>query len=188
MTLAIFLTLKRVVIACLGAGALAAIACADGRGVPTSPSATAAVSGLAATGDEGTVPQAAPSSSASSARSGTFHLIKECSNYSGRAGDSCTVTSSDLKAIEVGSRFVYAQAAGAASLDSDIVLDTPGHGNNQAFGHCVLNFGTDVSIGLCTFSGGTGKFSWFHASARVTCPTGSPNCDVEGTYSFNPRD
>jgi hypothetical protein len=144
---------------------------------------------LAATGNEGTGPQAIdPSSSTSSARSGTFNLIKECSNYAGRAGDSCTVTSSDLKAIEVGSRFVYAQAAGAASLDSDIVLDTPGGGNNKAFGHCVLDFGTDVSVGLCTFSGGTGKFSWFHASARVTCPTGSPNCAVEGTYSFSPRD
>ena len=41
--------MKFVVIACLGAWALAAVGCADGRGVPTSPSATAAVSSLAAT-------------------------------------------------------------------------------------------------------------------------------------------
>jgi hypothetical protein len=51
MKFAIFLTMKRVVIGCLcGAGALAAVACADGRGVPTSPSAGGAVSSLAATG------------------------------------------------------------------------------------------------------------------------------------------
>ena len=61
MKFAIFLTMKRVVIGCLcGAGALAAVACADGRGVPTSPSAGGAVSSLAATapGNIGTVPQA----------------------------------------------------------------------------------------------------------------------------------
>jgi hypothetical protein len=61
MKFAIVLTMKRVVIGCLcGTGALAAVACADGRGVPTSPSATGAVSSLAATapGSVGTVPQA----------------------------------------------------------------------------------------------------------------------------------
>jgi len=61
MKFAICLTMKRVVIGCLcGAGALAAVACADGRGVPTSPSASGAVSSLAATapGNVGTVPQA----------------------------------------------------------------------------------------------------------------------------------
>ena len=52
---------------------------------------------------------------------------------------------------------IYAQAAGATSLDSDIVLDPPGRGNNKAFGHCALDFAT--GIGLCTFSGGTGKFT-----------------------------
>ena len=60
--------MKFVVIGCLCAGALAAVGCADGRGVPTSPSASAAVSGLAATapGIEGTVrPAVAPSLSAS---------------------------------------------------------------------------------------------------------------------------
>jgi hypothetical protein len=43
-------SIKRVVIGCLcGAGALAAVACGDGRGVPISPSANGTVSSLAAT-------------------------------------------------------------------------------------------------------------------------------------------
>ena len=84
----------------------------------------------------------------------------------GQAGDFCTITSSNLDAIEVGSRVVYAQAAdfGTFTLDSDVVLDPPGPGNNIAFGHCHLNLVT--GIGLCTFSGGTGKFTHFDASVE----------------------
>ena len=186
MKFPIFLTMKRVVIGGLCAGALTAVACADGRGIPTSPSATAPVSSSAATapGDEGTVPQAiTPSLSASSPRSGELHVTKECSSYTGQAGDFCTITSSSLKAIEVGSRVVYESAAGATSLDSDVALVVgPG---NTAFGHCRLEFATGV--GLCTFSGGTGKFNHFHASAAVSY-LGGPNWAWDGTYSFSPRD
>ena len=175
--------MKFVVIACLCGGALAAVGCADGRGVPTSPSATSAVSGLAATapGIGGTV---APLLSASP-RSGDLHVTKECSEYKGGAGQFCTITSSNVKAIEVGSRVFYAQAAGATSLDSDVVLDKPGPGNNTAFGHCELVFAT--GLGLCTFSGGTGEFSWFEASAHVSY-LGGPNWAWDGTYSFSPPD
>ncbi len=188
MKFAMVLTMKRVVIGCLCVGALAAGACADGRGIPTGPSASAAVSSVAATapGNEGTVRQAlAPSLSASFSRSGALHVTKECSEYTGLAGSFCTITSSNLEAIEVGSRVVYAKAAGATSLDSDVVLDPPGPGNNTAFGHCALDFAT--GLGLCTFSGGTGKFMWFHASADVSY-LGGPNWAWDGTYSFSPRD
>jgi len=169
MKFTIVLTMKRVANGCLCAGVLAAVGCADGRGVPTSPSATAAVSGLAAT----------------ASRSGDLHVTKECSAYTGAAGAFCTITSSNIKAIEVGSRIVYAQAAGATSLDSDVVLDLPGPGNNRAFGHCALDFAT--GRGLCTFSGGTGEFTWFHASANVSYG-GGPNWAWDGTYSFSPGD
>jgi hypothetical protein len=188
MKFAILLTMKRVGFGCFCAGTLAAVACADGRGVPTSPSPSSPLPSLAATapGNEATVRQPVdPSLSASSARSGSFHVTKECSTYTRQRGDYCTVTSSDLKAIEVGSRFVYAQAASTTRLDSDIVLDTPGHGNNTALGHCALDLVT--GLGLCTFSGGTGKFTWFNATATVSCLDG-PNCAVEGTYSFSPHD
>jgi hypothetical protein len=117
-----------------------------------------------------------------SPRSGDLHVTKECSAYTRLAGSFCTITSSNVKAIEVGSRIVYAQAAGATSLDSDVVLDTPGPGNNTAFGHCALDFAT--GLGLCTFSGGTGKFSGFEGSARVSS-LGRPNWAWDGTYSFS---
>jgi hypothetical protein len=121
----------------------------------------------------------------SSPRSGDLHVTKECSAYAGRAGEFCTITSSNLKQIEVGSRVVYAKAAGATSLDSDVVLDPPGPGNNIAFGHCALEFAT--GLGRCTFSGGTGKFTQFHASVVVSY-LGGRNWAWDGTYSFRPRD
>jgi hypothetical protein len=114
-------------------------------------------------------------------------VTKECSEYTGLAGSFCTITSSNLNDIEVGSKVVYATAAGAASLDSDVVLDLPGPGNNTAFGHCRLEFATATGVGLCTFSGGTGKFTHFHATANVSY-LGGPNWAWDGTYRFSPRD
>lgn len=169
MRFTIVLATKRVVLGCFCAAALGAAGCADGRELPTSPSATTAVSDLAAT--------AFP-------RSGDLHVTKECSQYTGQVGSFCTITSSNLDAIEVGSRVIYASAPGPGSLDSDVVLDPPGPGNNTAFGHCFLNFATGQ--GLCTFSGGTGKFTHFQASAAVSY-LGGPNWAWDGTYSFNPR-
>jgi hypothetical protein len=181
MKLTISLPIQRVVVGCLCAVALAAGACADGPEAPTTPSATAP-------GIMATAPQAdAPSLSASSTRSGAFHVTKECSTYTGQAGDHCTVIASDLKAIEIGTRFVYAEAVVNGVLDTSVVLHPPGPGNNKASGHCRLDLAT--GLGLCTFSGGTGKFTWFQGSAEVSCPaSAAPNCAVEGTYSFSPRD
>lgn len=174
--------MKLVVIACLCAGALAVVGCANGG--PTSPSAIAAVSGLgpAASGAGGVVIR----SLSASPRNGDLHITKECGEYHFGAGDFCTITSTNIKAIEVGSRVIYAQAAGATSLDSYVVLDTPGPGNNKAFGHCALDFLT--GLGVCTFSGGTGKFTTFSATAHVTPPDQEGNWHWDGTYSFDSGD
>ena len=176
------LTTNRVVLGCLCASALAVAACAGSPGNPAGPIAGAA-SGLAGTASS-IVASAAPPPSP---RSGALHVTKECSEYSGLAGSFCTITSSNVKAIEVGSRVIYAKAAGA-TLDTDVVLDTPGPGNNKAFGHCALDLAT--GLGLCTFSGGTGRFTWFDARVDVTPPTviDQLNWHWEGTYSFSPRD
>ena|SRR5688500_19472108 len=123
MKFASFLSIERVIVGCLCAGALVAAACADGRGFPTSPSASVPGGGPAAPANEGAVRRAVTASVA--ARSGELHVTKECSKYTFLAGSFCTITSSNVEAIEVGSRVVYAQAAGPASLDSDIVLDLP---------------------------------------------------------------
>jgi hypothetical protein len=124
---------------------------------------------------------------AASPRSGDVHITKECSVYAGQVGGYCTITSSNIKAIPVGSRVIYLAAADFTNwvLDTDIVLDPPGPGNNKAFGHVYLNLLTGV--GEVTFSGGTGKFTWFHGSADVTFLGGS-DWGWEGTYAFSPHD
>ncbi len=110
-------------------------------------------------------------------------MTKECSLYMGRAGDFCTITSSNLKAIKVGTRVVYATALVGTFLDTDVTL-VPPRGNSVAFGHVVLNLVTGK--GLVTISGGTGKFKRFHATAVVTHLSGF-NWAWDGTYSFSDK-
>jgi hypothetical protein len=124
-------------------------------------------------------------SAATSPRGGTLHVGKDCSAYTGHAGDFCTITSSTLKEIEAGSRVTYASDAVGTLLDTDVVLNPPGPGNNAAFGHCTLSL--ETGIGVCNFSGGAGEFTWFHASVAVS-PLGGPSFAWNGTYNFSPRD
>jgi hypothetical protein len=114
-------------------------------------------------------------------RSGALNVQKECSGYTGQAGEICTITSSNVPEIEVGSTITYASAAVGAALDTDITLDLPGPGNNRAFGHCTLSLAT--GIGECRLSGGTGKFKKLRATVAVS-PLGWPNFAWDGTYSY----
>src|SRR4029077_18493309 len=77
-----------------------------------------------------------PAGSASSSRTGALHLQKECSKYTGAAGDYCTIVSSNVDAIGVGSRVYYLAALDGDSFDGDVMLYA-GHGN-AAFGHCSV--------------------------------------------------
>ena len=100
-----------------------------------------------------------------------------------QAGQFCTITSSNLAQIEMNSRVIYASNLTFPWLDSDVVLDLPGPGNNKAFGHCRLDLTTNA--GLCTFAGGTGMFT--HFSARVVVSyLGGFDWAWDGTYSFKP--
>jgi hypothetical protein len=117
-------------------------------------------------------------------RSGALHVTKECSQYDGDAGDFCTITSSNINTIKPGSRIFYASAAGDPTpgvLESDLVIDGPG--NNNAYGHVVLDLLTGT--GVVTLSGGTGEFRGFQASVDVS-PLGGVNVAWHGTYSFDP--
>jgi hypothetical protein len=124
---------------------------------------------------------------ASSDGNRALHVTKECSEYTGAAGSFCTITSSSLGRIKVGSRVYYDQPAGipAGMLDSNVVLDA-GNGN-RAVGRCTLDAAT--GLGLCTFSDGMGRFAGFSARVQVTPPSG-PGDDWhwEGTYSFRELD
>jgi hypothetical protein len=122
--------------------------------------------------------------SASSRRNRDLHVTKECSAYTGAAGSFCTITSSNIPEIRVGSKVFYDQAGGIPTgmLDSNVVLDV-GHGD-WAVGRCTLDLTT--YFGLCTFSDGTGRLTGFHARIDVS-PTGGPEFRWDGMYSFRPE-
>src|SRR5262245_9139026 len=113
-------------------------------------------------------------------RSGDLDVTKECGEYQGRAGDFCTIISSNLEEIAVGAKVIYADAVGETALDTDIVLDA-GSGNT-ANGHVVLDLATNT--GNVTFSGGQGAFAGFKADVDVADnPDGTSHWT--GTYSFD---
>ena len=115
------------------------------------------------------------------ARSGDLQVTKECSAYKGLAGDFCTITSSSLDEIGVGSKVIYAQAAEAGSLDTDVVLDA-GSGNTAA-GHVKLegprlfNFdGEAIGVGL-------GRWALL-AAGQNDCGVSAPvSRNGSGTYA-----
>ena len=113
-------------------------------------------------------------------RSGDLHLTKECSEYTGAAGDHCTITSSNLAEITIGSQVIYKDAAGEGTLDTDIVLDA-GSGDT-ANGHVVLDLVADK--GVVTFSDGTGSLAGFNAHADVIAEADG-TWRWDGTYSFD---
>jgi len=125
----------------------------------------------------------AASASVPSARNGDLHVTKECSQWTGADGSFCTITSSNLAAITVGSRVFYDQAGSTPTggMDSNIVLYV-GIGD-WAVGRCTIDGST--GNGLCTFSDGIGKFAGFSARVNVTY-LGGVNYAWDGTYSFNP--
>jgi hypothetical protein len=128
---------------------------------------------------------AAASSAANTAsppRSGALHVTKECSQYTGQAFSFCTITSSNIEEITVGSKVVYLQAPGSTSLDSDIVLVVgPG---NYALGHVTLDFATGT--GEVRLAGGAGRFDSFRAKVAVAA-LGGPDWAWDGKYRFGRR-
>jgi hypothetical protein len=113
-------------------------------------------------------------------RSGELRVTKECSEYTGAAGDHCTITSSNIEEIGVGAKVIYQEAAGDGTLDTDVVLDA-GSGNT-AKGHVVLDLAADK--GVVTFSEGTGSLTGFNGHADVTAEADG-SWRWEGTYSFD---
>ena len=126
-------------------------------------------------------PSAASSQNRSPQATKAFHATKDCSGFTGVPGAFCTIRSSNVKAVEAGSRIFYLQMAGKTALNSDIAIHAgPG---NVATGHCLLRFATGV--GLCTISGGMGTVDGFHARVRVTADSSIPKLwHLDGTYSF----
>ena len=111
-----------------------------------------------------------------------FHGTKDCSGFTGLVGAYCTIRSSNVKALKVGSKIFYVQEAGKTALDSDTVIYVKQ--GSVATGHCLLRHATGV--GLCTFSAGTGTLAGFRLRVRVRASSSIPKLfHWDGTYSFN---
>jgi hypothetical protein len=111
-----------------------------------------------------------------------FHATKDCSGFTGLVGAYCTIRSTNVKALKVGSKIFYFQVASKTALNSDTVIYV--ERGSVATGHCLLHFATGV--GLCTISDGTGTLAGFHLRVRVTADASTPELwHWDGTYSFN---
>ena len=156
------------VIGCFCGGVLAAVGCADGRGIPTSPSATGAVSGLAATvpGTAGTAPQA------------VLLLTKTCD-----AIDHCTVITSSSGPFPVGSDVNYFGPLLEARTTSRILVTTPD--GDTADGHCSVSYKPGKG-GTCVITGGTGALAGLHANLEVSSDADFAVFTWEGRYHFEP--
>ena len=108
-------------------------------------------------------------------RSGALHVTKECSEYNGKVGSFCTITSSNIPAVEPGMKVVYLAAPDDGKLDADMAL---GSGHGTALGHVVLDLST--ASGRVTLSIGTGRFSQFRAHAVVSL-------DEDGVWHWDGR-
>jgi len=161
--------MRFVVSGCLCAGAMAAVGCADG-GIPTSPSAAAAVAGLAAT---------APGAERS-ARQAVLLLTKICDT-----GDHCRVNSSSSGPIPVNSDINYFGPLLDARTTSRIVVTTPA--GDTADGNCSLSY--KKWEGTCVITDGTGGLAGLHANVKVSSDFSDPAIPVftwEGRYHFEP--
>jgi cephalosporin hydroxylase len=116
-------------------------------------------------------------------------LTKECSAYTGLAGDYCTVIQSNVNQVPVGSRVYYLVAADLeqGTYDGDVELRVK-H-DHVAFGHVIVTdlFSTipNTVIGTGSFSGGTGRFKGFHAQIVISVDNNPLFADWDGTYSFS---
>ena len=111
-----------------------------------------------------------------------FHATKDCSGFTGLVGAYCTIRSSNVEALKVGSKIFYVQVAGKTALDSDTVIYVKQ--GTVATGHCFLRHATGA--GLCTMSDGTGTLAGFRFRVRVKADASVPGLfHWDGTYSFN---
>lgn len=120
-----------------------------------------------------------------SPRRGALHVTKECIGppaYEGKVGQFCTITSSNIRAIQPGMKVVYLAPLANGVLDSDLAL---GSGDGTALGHVVLDAST--GSGRITFSVGTGRFSGFRADAVVSVDDQGV-WHWDGRYSFGRSD
>ena len=130
---------------------------------------------------------ASAQSGAANHRARPFHLTKTCppSQYQGQIGGYCTVTSSNVAAIAVGTKIFYAQAAGPTSLDSDVILYVgPG---NTATGHCALILRPASGGARCRAEPGGSTASMLVSTSRTSAGTTGPGTGRTGSATTRTR-
>ena len=122
------------------------------------------------------------------AASPTFpiHLVKDCSTFTGTTPSYCVVSSSEFRAIPVGSKVWYLGPIlqDTLFLSSNVLLDT-GHGST-ATGYCINQArpdGDPRSTGMCSFWEGTGDLAGFHAVVDVSIDA-SQEFHWDGVYYY----
>jgi len=92
----------------------------------------------------------------------TLTIVKNCSGtMTGKVGEYCTITSSNVPAIPKGTKVVYTGpvVGSAVFLSSNVTIKASA--SNTATGYCMVDLHTGV--GMCTFWKGTGTLTGFHA-------------------------
>ncbi|MEO8882365.1 MAG: hypothetical protein ABI377_02950 [Devosia sp.] len=92
-------------------------------------------------------------------------ITKECSKFTGHAGDFCTITKSSVAAIPVGAKvFYYGPSLGPTLLSSTVLIDA-GNGTT-AIGYC--NVDLPKASGVCSFWAGSGALAGVQALLTLT--------------------
>ncbi len=109
--------------------------------------------------------------------------------HRGAAGEFCTFTSSNIKAIEPGDRIVYAQAATLTSLDADVVIVAgPGTAQPATAPSSLRAFPDDARSGAGLASSPISMRPRPSRSMRLDCGTGKgPIPSVRTTDSAHER-
>jgi hypothetical protein len=103
-----------------------------------------------------------PAVLASPSTTHTLTIVKNCSGtMTGKVGEYCTVTSSNVPAIPKGPRVVYYGPVISSSVFLSSTVIIRASPSNTATGYCMVDLHTGV--GMCTFWKGTGTLAGFHA-------------------------
>ncbi len=110
-----------------------------------------------------------------------FHLDKTCT----AAPAGCTIVSSDLAAIPVGTFITYTDIGDGSTRQSNATFTTK---DGSASGFCDFNHDGKPLAAQCTFLSGTGALTGFHLVADVTLTGDQNSTDAvwhwDGTYWF----
>lgn len=110
-----------------------------------------------------------------------LHLVKECSQFTGKPGDYCSVIKSDLAAIPAGSKiFYFGPHLNSTILSSSILIDA---GNGcTAIGYCNVN--NPEATGTCSFWAGSGTLQGFQALLTLTADPNGTDYHWDGSYAM----